>query len=39
VAYGPPVDLSGLDAGNEREAAKEATGRLMADIAKLKETL
>jgi len=39
VAYGPPVDLSGLDAGDEREAAKEATGRLMADIAKLKATL
>jgi 1-acyl-sn-glycerol-3-phosphate acyltransferase len=38
VAYGPPVDLSGLDA-DEREAAKEATSRLMADIAKLKATL
>jgi 1-acyl-sn-glycerol-3-phosphate acyltransferase len=35
VAYGPPVDLSGLE-GDEREAAKEATSRLMADIQKLK---
>jgi 1-acyl-sn-glycerol-3-phosphate acyltransferase len=40
VAYGPPVDLEGLDVvGDEREAAKEATDRLMADIAKLKATL
>jgi 1-acyl-sn-glycerol-3-phosphate acyltransferase len=39
VAYGPPVDLGGLDGGNEREAAKEATERLMAEIARLKETL
>jgi 1-acyl-sn-glycerol-3-phosphate acyltransferase len=38
VAYGPPVDLTGLD-GDEREAAKEATARLMADIDKLKATL
>lgn len=39
VAYGPPVDLGGLDVSDEREAAKEATDRLMADIAKLKATL
>jgi 1-acyl-sn-glycerol-3-phosphate acyltransferase len=39
VAYGPPVDLAGLDGGDEREAAKEATDRLMADIEKLKATL
>jgi 1-acyl-sn-glycerol-3-phosphate acyltransferase len=38
VAYGPPVDLAGLG-GDEREAAKEATTRLMADIDKLKATL
>jgi 1-acyl-sn-glycerol-3-phosphate acyltransferase len=38
VAYGPPVDLSGLE-GDEREAAKEATERLMADIDTLKGTL
>jgi 1-acyl-sn-glycerol-3-phosphate acyltransferase len=39
VAYGPPVDLSGLNGADEREAAREATDRLMADIEKLKETL
>jgi 1-acyl-sn-glycerol-3-phosphate acyltransferase len=39
VAYGPPVDLSGLDDREPREAAYEATDRLMADIARLKETL
>jgi 1-acyl-sn-glycerol-3-phosphate acyltransferase len=38
VAYGPPVDLSGLE-GDEREAAKAATARLMADIDKLKAQL
>jgi 1-acyl-sn-glycerol-3-phosphate acyltransferase len=38
VAYGAPVDLSGID-GDGREAAKEATTRLMADIDKLKATL
>jgi 1-acyl-sn-glycerol-3-phosphate acyltransferase len=38
VAYGPPVDFSGLD-GDEREAAREATGRLMADIERLKSNL
>ena len=38
VAYGPPVDLAGLE-GDEREAAREATARLMAEIDKLKATL
>ena len=38
VAYGPPVDLAGLE-GDEREAAREATTRLMADIDKLKAAL
>jgi 1-acyl-sn-glycerol-3-phosphate acyltransferase len=38
VSYGPPVDLSGLE-GDEREASKEATARLMADIDKLKAQL
>jgi 1-acyl-sn-glycerol-3-phosphate acyltransferase len=39
VAYGPPVDLGGIDVSDERAAAKEATERLMSDIAKLKATL
>jgi 1-acyl-sn-glycerol-3-phosphate acyltransferase len=39
VAYGPPVDLSDLNGSDEREAAKEATDRLMAEIEKLKATL
>ncbi len=39
VAYGPPVDLDDLDLSDEREAAKEATDRLMAEIARLKATL
>jgi 1-acyl-sn-glycerol-3-phosphate acyltransferase len=39
VAYGPPVDLSGLDGGDERASAKQATDRLMADIDKLKAAL
>ena len=38
VAYGPPVDLAGIE-GDEREAAQEATARLMDDIDKLKATL
>jgi len=38
VAYGPPVDLAGLE-GDDREAASEATTRLMADIDRLKATL
>jgi 1-acyl-sn-glycerol-3-phosphate acyltransferase len=39
VAYGTPVDLSGLDGDDERAAAREATTRLMADIEKLKAAL
>jgi 1-acyl-sn-glycerol-3-phosphate acyltransferase len=39
VAYGPPVDLPGLNGADERAAAKEATDRLMAAIAELRETL
>ena len=39
VAYGPPVDLSDLERTDEREAAREATERLMDAIAKLKQTL
>ena len=39
VAYGPPVDLADLEGGDEREAAKEATDRLMDAIAKLKGDL
>jgi 1-acyl-sn-glycerol-3-phosphate acyltransferase len=38
VAYGSPVDLAGLE-GDDREAAREATTRLMADIDKLKAML
>ena len=39
VAYGQPLDLSDLDGREPREAAQEATDRLMAEIARLKETL
>jgi 1-acyl-sn-glycerol-3-phosphate acyltransferase len=39
VAYGPPVELSDLEGADEREAAKEATDRLMTAIARLQETL
>ena len=39
VAYGPPVDLSDLEQTDEREAAMEATDRLMDAIARLRETL
>jgi 1-acyl-sn-glycerol-3-phosphate acyltransferase len=39
VAFGPPVDLSDLNGADEREDAKVATDRLMADIAKLKASL
>lgn len=39
VAYGPPVDLSDLEGEDEREAAKEATERLMRAISDLKESL
>jgi 1-acyl-sn-glycerol-3-phosphate acyltransferase len=39
VAYGPPVDLSDLDDREPREAAQEATDRLMTEIERLKTTL
>lgn len=39
VAYGEPVDLSDLDGRDPRDAAQEATDRLMAEIARLKEAL
>jgi 1-acyl-sn-glycerol-3-phosphate acyltransferase len=39
VAYGPPVDLSDLGDREPREAAQEATDRLMAEIERLKATL
>ena len=39
VAYGEPVDLSDLDDLDPRDAAQEATDRLMAEIARLKATL
>jgi 1-acyl-sn-glycerol-3-phosphate acyltransferase len=39
VAYGPPLDLSDLDGQDPREAAQQATDRLMAEIARLRETL
>jgi 1-acyl-sn-glycerol-3-phosphate acyltransferase len=39
VAYGEPLDLSDLDGRDPREAAQEATDRLMAEIERLGETL
>jgi 1-acyl-sn-glycerol-3-phosphate acyltransferase len=39
VEYGEPVDLSDLDGRDPRDAAEEATDRLMAEIARLRETL
>lgn len=39
VAYGPPVDLSDLDAQDVRRSAKIATERLMEAIYALEETL
>jgi 1-acyl-sn-glycerol-3-phosphate acyltransferase len=40
IAYGPPVDLDGLrGAGDPRDAAQEATDRLMARIAELEASL
>ena len=39
VAYGRPVDLDDLDGSDSREAAQEATERLMAEIGQLQETL
>jgi 1-acyl-sn-glycerol-3-phosphate acyltransferase len=38
IVYGPPVDLSGLPS-DEREAAQEATDRLMAEIERLRGSL
>jgi 1-acyl-sn-glycerol-3-phosphate acyltransferase len=39
VAYGPPIPLDEVAEREPREAAQEATDRLMAEIARLEETL
>jgi 1-acyl-sn-glycerol-3-phosphate acyltransferase len=39
VAYGPPVELDDLAGRDGREAAQEATDRLMAEIGRLEQTL
>jgi 1-acyl-sn-glycerol-3-phosphate acyltransferase len=39
VAYGPPVPLDDLAAQDSRDAAQEATERLMAEIRRLEESL
>lgn len=39
VAYGPPVALDDLRSADPRDAAQEATDRLMAEIARLEATL
>jgi 1-acyl-sn-glycerol-3-phosphate acyltransferase len=39
VAYGPPIPLDDLDVGDPKDAAQEATDRLMAAIAALEATL
>ena len=39
VAYGPPVALDDLRSAEPRDAAQEATDRLMAEIARLEATL
>ena len=39
VAYGPPVDLDDLRGREPRDAAQEATDRLMAAIAELETSL
>jgi hypothetical protein len=39
VAYGPPVPLDDLHGRDDRDAAQEATDRLMAEIEKLHSTL
>ena len=39
VAYGPPVALDDLAAQDPRDAAQEATDRLMAEIHRLEATL
>jgi 1-acyl-sn-glycerol-3-phosphate acyltransferase len=38
VAYGPPIEVS-ADGGRRKEAAEEATARLMEEIARLEATL
>jgi 1-acyl-sn-glycerol-3-phosphate acyltransferase len=39
IVYGEPVDLSDLDGRVDRDAAQEATDRLMEEIARLEQTL
>jgi 1-acyl-sn-glycerol-3-phosphate acyltransferase len=39
VAFGEPLDLSDLDGRDPREAAQDATDRLMSEIERLKATL
>jgi 1-acyl-sn-glycerol-3-phosphate acyltransferase len=39
VVYGAPVEIDDLRGGDVREAAQDATGRLMARIAELEESL
>jgi 1-acyl-sn-glycerol-3-phosphate acyltransferase len=39
VVYGEPIPLDDLDGRVDREAAQEATDRLMAEISRLEETL
>jgi 1-acyl-sn-glycerol-3-phosphate acyltransferase len=39
VVYGKPLPLADLTGRDEREAAQEATDRLMAEIARLEQTL
>lgn len=39
VVYGEPIRLDDLDGRDDREAAQEATDRLMAEIARLEQTL
>ena len=39
VAYGPPVPLDDLRGGDARAASQQATDRLIAEIARLEETL
>jgi 1-acyl-sn-glycerol-3-phosphate acyltransferase len=39
VVYGEPIPLGDLDGRDERDAAQEATDRLMAEIARLEATL
>ena len=39
VVYGDPIPLGDLDGRDDRDAAQEATDRLMAEIARLEATL